>query len=211
MCLCFLLLSKEKQIKVITRPKEERSDLVVIEGKSIFFFFVFFLNKFAGLPENVKRAYEMSIEVIEKAKKEKESDSYRSSRTVAASAPSTSDSSSDFNGRVQKSGGLSSGGGGGGGGPARGKKSGAANGGASDRDWSLSRAPKFAGAQEGGEKKETTEGEVEKKATEPEVKVEVPFPAEKTGVLFGKEGNTVKHIKRKSRVSLQEEQKESFY
>ena len=55
-------IMKTCDVKIVTRPKEERSDLVVIEG----------------LPDNVQRAYDLSVEAVEKAKKEKDSaDAYR--------------------------------------------------------------------------------------------------------------------------------------
>ncbi len=177
------------KVKVVTRPKEERSDLVVIEG----------------LPDDVKRAYAMVIETIEKNKRVKEETPYRSSRNVAKEVPAKQNGEGGDQrvGEQQRD--------------QRGPRGGKVGAGRTvegdDRKWGAPKAPKFAGAPAKEPRAERGEGAAAAAGgnggsaaaggdADNKVKIEIAFPADKAGLLFGKEGNTVKHMKRKSKANV---------
>jgi hypothetical protein len=172
--------------KVVTRPREERSDLVVIEG----------------LPEDVKRAYELVFETIEKNKREKEETPYRSSRSVAPPAAEKAEKPARQPREQAKK--------------TYKKEESAGDSSSNDtQKWGAPKAPKYAGSAKSpspappvtaaaagaaGAAAPGENGDATEKVDE--VRIEVPFPADKTGLIFGKEGATVKHIKRKSRARV---------
>jgi hypothetical protein len=151
-----------------------------------------------GLPEDVKRAYELVFETIEKNKREKEETPYRSSRSVAPPAAEKAETPARQP-REQ---------------PKKTYKKEESAGDSSSNDtqkWGAPRSPKYAGsakspspappvAAAGGAAAPGENGDATEKVDE--VRIEVPFPADKTGLVFGKEGATVKHIKRKSRARV---------
>lgn len=158
--------------KIVTRPREDRSGLVVIEG----------------LPENVKTAHELMVETIENARKEKEAEPYRSSRSVkdaalagspsknagGASESASNRANNNSNNNNDRNASFSR--------ENKGKM----------REWGSKQVSKFSGPA-------PTEPAPPAAEVEPEKVLEMPFPEEKTGAIFGSKGKTINHIKRKSR------------
>lgn len=219
----------ESGAKVVTRPKEERSSLVAIEGT----------------PEAVQQAYAMMFDVIEANRAERASSaqsSYRSSRTAGLASSGGGGAVSPSSAHVTsspKSGGKSFQGSPAGGAAAAERR------GPKDREleWGAPKQPKFASGGGGSapaspdtnklinnnnaddedpsdsnnnnnnsNRKERTppkrnpqdvrRAKNDDVAAGPRVEAEVPFPQDKAGLLLGKEGSNVKFIKRRSKAGV---------
>jgi hypothetical protein len=155
--------------KIVTRPREDRSGLVVIEG----------------LPENVKTAHALMVETIDKARKEKEADGYRSSRSVKETAVSGSDNDDNDNSDTRNNSNNNNNNNNASFNRDKGKA----------REWGSKQVSKFSGANP----TEPAPPKTPVEPVEPEKVLEMPFPEEKTGAIFGAKGKTINHIKRKSR------------
>ena len=170
-------IMEESGAKVVTRPREERSDLVVLEGA----------------PDSVQRAHQLMVETIAKGKQESDS-GYRSSRSVATvtsspnpNSPTSYHQSKPNNSSPGRQWGA----------PKQPKFAGGAkeetDEGEENSSGTASDAPPAETRKERPERKDRPP---------PEATLEIPFPAERTGLLFGKNASTVKQIKSKSKAQV---------